>query len=254
MEKPLKGKIALVTGASKGIGKAAALRLGHEGAAVIVNYASDRDGAHNVAQLIRTAGGMAVALQGDVGKVVNIRRMFAEVDGILKGWGAKTFDILVNNAGVFPMGGPADATEEVVDQMFGVNVKGLFFMTQEAVKRMAGGGRIVNVSSVLTRAADPALGIYCASKGAVDIMTRDFAAHLGPRGITVNSVQPGRTVTDGTAARRSQEVLDRIAGNTALKRIAYPDDIADAIAFLCGHDARWVTACRLEVSGGYRLS
>ena len=254
MTKALQNKVALVTGASKGLGKAIALRLARDGAAVIVNYASDKAGAEGVVQAITKDGGKAYALQGDVSKVAAIKKMFTEIDGILKTHGAKSLDILVNNAGVFPMGGLEDATEETFDKIFNTNVKGLFFTTQEAAKRLSNGGRIVNISTGLTRFTAPPLALYSASKGAVDIMTRDFAATLGARGITVNAVHPGLTATEGTSGMTSnKDMVGDVISGTALGRLGQPDDIADAVAFFCSNDARWTTAQHLEASGGVRL-
>lgn len=254
MTKPLQNKLALVTGASKGLGKAIALRLANDGAAVIVNYASDKAGAEGVVTAITKAGGKAYAVQGDVSRVANIRKMFGEIDGVMKAHGAKTLDILVNNAGIFPQGGLEDATEEVFDNVFNTNVKGLFFTTQEAVKRMGQGGRIVNISTGLTRFTAPPLAIYSASKGAVDILTRDFAATLGSRGITVNAVHPGLTATEGTSGMTSnKDMVSDIVKGTALGRLGQPDDIADIVAFFCGNDSRWATAQHVEASGGVHL-
>ncbi len=255
MTKPLQNKVALVTGASKGLGKAIALRLAKDGAAIIVNYASDKAGAEGVVQAITKDGGKAYAVQGDVSKVENIRKMFSDIDGVLKTHGAKSLDILVNNAGIFPQGGLEDATEETFDNVFNINVKGLFFTTQEAVRRMAKGGRIVNISTGLTRfTAAPMLTIYSASKGAVDILTRDFAATLGGRGITVNAVHPGLTATEGTSGMTSnKDMVGHIVSGTALGRLGQPDDIADVVGFLCSNDARWTTAQHIEASGGVHL-
>jgi len=250
MEEPLQNKIALVTGASKGLGKAIALRLAKDGATVIVNYASDQAGAEGVVTQISKNGGKAHALQGDLSRVDNIKKMFAEMADL----GFKKLDILVNNAGVFPPGGLENATEETFDKIFNINVKGLFFTTQEAAKRMQDGGRIVNISTGLTRYTSPVLGLYSASKGAVDIMTRDFAAILGPRGITANAVHPGLTATEGTSGMTSNKnIVAEIVKGTALNRLGEPSDIADIVAFLCSNDARWVTAQHIEASGGARL-
>ena len=241
----MKNKIALVTGASKGIGKAIALRLAQDGVEVIVNYATDKAGAEGVVQQIIKSGGTAKALQGDVSIIAGIQKMFSGIDKL---------DILVNNAGVFPMGGLTDATEEIFDKIFDVNVKGLFFTTQEAAKRMADNGRIVNISTVLARIATTSMGVYAASKGAVDIMTRDFAKLLGSRGITVNAVRPAFTKTEGTSGMvANKELVEGFVKDTALGRVAEPKDIADVVAFLCSDDARWVTAQIIEASGGYHF-
>lgn len=251
---PLQNKSALVTGASKGIGRASAERLAKDGAFVIVNYAHDKDGAEATVKSITSKGGKAVALPGDLSDVAKIRKMFGEIDSILKSQGLKTLDILVNNAGVYPMGTLEDTTEETFDKVFDVNVKGLFFTTQEAVKRMGSGGRVINVSTTLTRVGSNSMLVYAASKGAVDILTRDFALALGPKGITVNAINPGLVRTEGTAGMTADEGnMKRFAGATALGRIGEPKDIADVIGFLANDNARWVTAQTIEASGGYHL-
>lgn len=251
---PLQNKAALVTGASKGIGRAAAERLGKDGAFVIVNYASDKAGADATVKSIQSKGGKAVSVQGDVSKVANIKKLFAEIAEILKKEKLKTLDILVNNAGVFPMGTLFDTKEEDFDKIFAVNVKGLFFTTQEAVKLMGQGGRVINISTTLTRVGSGGMLAYAASKGAVDILTRDMAIALGPKGITVNAVSPGLTRTEGTAGfTTDNETVKVFAEKTALGRIGEPQDIADVVAFLANDNSRWVTAQQIEASGGYQL-
>ncbi|MCK5555432.1 MAG: SDR family oxidoreductase [Alphaproteobacteria bacterium] len=250
MPKPLQNKTALVTGASKGLGKAIAMRLARDGAAVVVNYASDKAGAEDAVYQIVKGGGRAYALQGDISKVANIRKMFVDMEKA----GFKFVDILINNAGVYPAGGLEDATEEIFDRIFDVNVKGLLFTTQEAVKRMPDGGRIVNISTDLVRVSVPAISVYSSSKGAVNVMTQDFAAALGSRRITVNAVSPGLTMTEGTSGMMTDsEWVVGYVKDTALGRMAEPRDIADVVAFLCTDDARWITAQIIEASGGYRL-
>ena len=250
MPKPLQNKTALVTGASKGLGKAIALRLACDGAVVVVNYASDKAGAEDAVYQIIKSGGRAYALQGDINKVANVRKMFVDMEEA----GFKSVDILINNAGVYPAGGLDDATEETFDRIFDVNVKGLFFTTQEAVKRMPDGGRIVNISTDLVRVSVPAMGVYSSSKGAVNIMTQDFAVALGSRGITVNAVSPGLTATEGTSGMmKNKEWVEEYVKDTSLGRMAEPRDIADVVAFLCTDDAKWVTAQIIEASGGYHL-
>jgi 3-oxoacyl-[acyl-carrier protein] reductase len=250
----LQNKSALVTGASKGIGKATAERLAKDGAFVILTYSSDKAGAEAAVKNIASKGGKAAAVQGDVSTVPGIKKLFGEVDAALKAAGLKNLDILVNNAGVYPMGGIEDTTEADFDRTFAVNVKGLFFTTQEAVKRMQSGARIINISTTLTRVGSPQLLAYSASKGAVDILTRDLALALGPKGITVNAVNPGLVRTEGTAGMTSNnEVVQNFAGQTALGRIGEPQDIADVVAFLANDNARWVTAQTIEASGGYHL-
>lgn len=250
----LHGKSALITGASKGIGKAAALRLAADGAFVIVNYASDQKGAEDAVASITSAGGKAVVLQGDVSTLTGIQKMFTQVDQILASAGFKTLDILVNNAGVYPTGSLFDTTEEDFDKIFNVNVKGLFFTTQEAQKRMGDGGRIINISTALTRFASNSMVAYSASKGAVEIMTRDMAQALGPKGITVNAINPGMIRTEGTAGMTgNSETVEKISRQTALGRIGEADDISGIIAFLASDQSRWVTAQKIEASGGYHL-
>jgi len=250
MPKPLQNKTALVTGASKGLGKAIALRLARDGAAVVVNYAFDKAGAEDVVYQIVKDGGRAYALQGDISKVANIRKMFIDMEEA----GFKSVDILINNAGVYPAGGVEDATEEIFDKIYDLNVKGLFFTTQEAVKRMPDGGRIVNISTDLVRVSVPAMSVYSSSKSAVNTMTQDFAEALGNRRITVNAVSPGLTMTEGTSGMmKDSEWVAGYVKDTVLGRMAKPRDIADVVAFLCTDDARWVTAQIIEASGGYRL-
>ena len=250
----LQNKAALVTGASKGIGRAAAERLGRDGAFVIVNYSSDKAGAEATVKAITAKGGKAVALQGDISKVANIKKMFAEISDILKKEKLATLDILVNNAGVFPMGTLFDTKEEDFDKIFDVNVKGLFFTTQEAAKLMGQGGRVINISTTLTRVGSNSMLAYAASKGAVDILTRDMAMALGPKGITVNAVNPGLTRTEGTAGFTTDNAaMQMFAEKTVLGRIGEPQDIADVIAFLANDNSRWVTAQSIEASGGYHL-
>ena len=250
----LQNKAALVTGASKGIGRAAAERLGRDGAFVIVNYSSDKAGAEATVKAITAKGGKAVALQGDISKVANIKKMFAEIAEILKKEKLSALDILVNNAGVFPMGTLFDTKEEDFDKIFAVNVKGLFFTTQEAARLMGQGGRVINISTTLTRVGSNSMLAYAASKGAVDILTRDMAMALGPKGITVNAVNPGLTRTEGTAGFTTDNAaMQMFAEKTVLGRIGEPQDIADVIAFLANDNSRWVTAQSIEASGGYHL-
>ncbi len=255
MTKPLANKVALVTGASKGIGRAIAIRFARDGATVLVNYASDKTGAEKTAQEITSSDGKAFAIQGDLSTLPNIKKMFSETDLILKNNNLKKIDILVNNAGIFPMGELETTSEEIYDRIFDINVKGLFFTTQEAVKRMNRGGRIINISSVAAHLASTGLCAYGASKAAVDQLTTNFAEELGRKyGITVNSIRPGLIRTEGTSAmHEDKELVQRLSDQTALGRIGEPEEIASIAAFLASDDARWVTGETIEGSGGHYL-
>ena len=251
---PLQNKSAFITGGSKGIGRAVAMRLAKDGAFVIISYASDKKGADSTVQSILSKGGRAVAIQGDVSRVYNVKKMFGEVMKAMKDNGFKTLDILVNNAGVYPMGTLEDTTEEDFEKTFAINVKGLFFCTQEAVKFMGEGGRVINISTTLTRVGSSRMLAYAASKGAVDVLTRDLAIALGPKGITVNAINPGLIRTEGTSQMTADnENVKRFSDETALGRIGEPQDVADVVAFLANDNSRWVTAQRIEASGGYHL-
>ena len=255
MTKPLKDKTALVTGASKGIGRATAIRLAHDGACVLVNYASDKAGAEKTVADIAKNGGRAFAIHGDLSELGHIKKMFSVIDLTMKNNNLKNIDILVNNAGIFPSGSLEDTTEETFDRIFSINVKGLFFTTQETVKRMPKGGRIINISSVVARLASTGLCAYGASKAAVDILTLNFAEELGrKKGINVNSIRPGLIRTEGTSGMtHDAELVKHITQHTALGRLGEPEDVADAIAFLAGPDSRWVSGQTLETSGGHYL-
>jgi len=251
---PLQNKTALVTGGSKGIGRAVALRLARDGAFVMISYASDKKGADETVQAITSKGGRAVALQGDVSRHYNIKRLFVDVTKAIKDNSFKGLDILVNNAGIYPMGTLEDTTEEDFEKTLNVNVKGVFFCTQEAVKMMGEGGRIINISTTLTRVGTTNMMAYAASKGAVDVLTRDLAMALGPKGITVNAINPGLIRTEGTSKMTADnENMKKFSDETALGRIGEPGDVADIAAFLANDNARWVTAQRIEASGGYHL-
>ncbi|MBV9866221.1 MAG: SDR family oxidoreductase [Abitibacteriaceae bacterium] len=241
----LANKVAVVTGASRGIGRAIALRLAEDGAAVVVNYKNSGDAAQAVVQEIESQGGRAVALQADVANLSDVRRLFEEVE--------RTFahiDILVNNAGWADFKPLENITEEHFDTLFNLNVRGLLFTTQEAVKRMNDQGRVINISSGITRANAAGGSVYSGSKAAVEAFTRCWAAELGPRGITVNTVSPGMTQTDLMTEVIPAESLDAMIAQTPLGRLGQPADIADVVAFLCSDEARWLTAQNLLVNGG----
>ena len=241
----LDGKVALVTGASRGIGRAIALRLGRDGAAVVVNYSGNHEAANETVSAIEAASGRAVAVQGDVGKVGDIQRLF---DSTFEHFGR--LDILVNNAGVFFTKPVADVTEEEFDRIFAVNVKGTFFACQQAATRMADGGRIINFSSSTTAMMLPAYGAYVATKGAVEQLSHVLAKELGSRGITVNVVSPGPTDTELFGQGKTEQDKQRFAQMAALGRLGQPKDIADVVALLVSDDASWITGQNIRANGG----
>ncbi|MGD8961912.1 MAG: SDR family oxidoreductase [Desulfobacterales bacterium] len=242
----LTGKIALVTGSSRGIGRAIAERLCREGASVVINYVSNANSAEETAAEIKAAGGDAVALPADVAKLEDIQRLF---DQTIEHFGR--LDILINNAGIRISKNVADIHEAEYDRLFAINVKGTFFTCQQAVHRLSDGGRIINISSAVTRMMLPGYSIYAASKGAVDQITRVLARELGGRHITVNAVAPGPVDTELFRDGKSDEQIQQLAQMAALGRVGEAQDIADAVAFLAGDDARWITGQTIHVNGGF---
>ncbi len=245
----LSGKAAVVTGASKGIGAGIARALAAEGAAVVVNYASSKEGAEKVVADIRAKGGKAVAVQGDVAKAADVKKIFAEAKHAFG-----RLDILVNNAGVYNLQ-PLDAlSEEDFHRHFDTNVLGLLLATQEAVKHFGDGGSVINISSVITSINPPNSVVYAATKGAVDAATRVLSKELGPRKIRVNAINPGVVDTEGTNAAGviGSEFEKQFVALTPLGRTGQPDDIAPVAVFLASEDSRWVTGETLVASGGLR--
>lgn len=241
----LAGKVAIVTGASRGIGRAIALRLSQEGASVVVNYARGAEQAKDVVSAIEAAGGKALAVQADVSKTAEIRDLFDRTQETYS-----QVDILVNNAGVILYKPVAEVTEAEFDNLFAINVKGTFFACQEAAKRMAEGGRIVNFSSSTTAIMMPTYGVYVATKGAVEQLSRSLAKELGDRQITVNVISPGPTDTELFTVGKTAEQIQRFTQMTALGRLGKVEDIADVTAFLCSEQARWITGQNIRVNGG----
>jgi 3-oxoacyl-[acyl-carrier protein] reductase len=237
--------VALVTGASRGIGRAVAQRLARDGADVVVNYAGSRDAAGAVIRDIEQAGGRAIAVQTDVSQVPEVLRLF---DGTFDAFGR--LDVLVNNAGVILYKFLADTTEAEFDRLMAVNVKGTYFCCQHAARRMADGGRVVNFSTSISGLMQPTYSTYAASKGAVEQVTRVLAKELGPRRITVNCVAPGPTDTELFGEGKTEEQKQAFGRMAALGRLGRPEDIADAVALLCGPDAGWVTGQTVRVNGG----
>lgn len=244
----LANKVAVVTGASKGIGAAIAKALGAAGASVVVNYASSRSDAERVVDAILAGGSKAIAVQADIGKQADVARLFEETRAAFGG-----LDILVNNAGMYRGAALADITEELFQRHFNLNVLGVIFATQEAVKLFGPeGGRIVNTSSVVSTLSLPGNGVYNATKSAVDALTRTFAKELGPRKIRVNSVNPGLVETEGVHAAGFIDHGAQFAAVTPLGRIGQPSDIAPGVVFLCSDDSGWMTGETLYLTGGLR--
>jgi 3-oxoacyl-[acyl-carrier protein] reductase len=244
-DRPLDGKFAIVTGASRGIGRAIALRLAEDGASVAVNYRSNADAAEIVVTAVKDLGGEAIAIQADMGDVNQIRRLFSQTLHIFGG-----LDILVNNAGTAAFAPIVDIDESLFDLLFAANCKGVFFAMQEAARHLRDGGRIVNISSGITILGGPGGSAYAGTKGAVEQFTMAVAKELGARGITVNTVSPGGTETDLLDAAVSKEYQAVMAGNSAFGRLGQPDDIADVVAFLCSDGGRWITGQNIRATGG----
>jgi 3-oxoacyl-[acyl-carrier protein] reductase len=250
MSKKLAGKVAVVTGASKGIGAAIAKHLAAEGAAVVVNYSSSKEGADRVVADVARDGGKAVAVQANVAKPADIRRLFAETK---KAFGR--LDVLVNNAGVYEFAPLEEITPEHFHKLFDLNVLGLLLTTQEAVKHFGpDGGAVVNISSVASTLAPPTTAVYSGTKAAVDAVTRSLAQELGPRKIRVNSINPGMVETEGvrSAGIDKSDFRKQTEATTPLGRIGQPDDIAPAAVFLASSDSGWLTGETLYISGGLR--
>ncbi|MCU0626087.1 MAG: SDR family oxidoreductase [Gemmatimonadaceae bacterium] len=246
MSRPLAGKTALVTGASRGIGAAIARRLAADGAHVIVHYGASRDGAEQVVADIRAAGGTADAVQADLDQPNAAAQLATAV-------GAPTIDILVNNAGIAPFAGIAQTDEATFDSIVNVNMRSLFFVTQRFLARIPDGGRIINLSTRVTKTTFPGIPVYSASKGFVDVLTLHMAAELGARSITVNAVAPGAVDTQMSAWVRAPGGAETIAQVQALPGIAQPERIANVVSFLAGPDGAWTTGHVLDASGGTKL-
>ena len=250
MAKKLDAKVAVVTGASKGIGAEIARHLASESASVVVNYASSKAGADKVVADITAKGGKAVAMQADVAKPEDVKRLFADTKTAFG-----PADVLVNNAGVYEFSPLEAITPEHFHKQFDLNVLGLILATQEAAVQFGErGGAVVNVSSVAAAAALPTASVYSATKAAVDAVTRSLAAELGPKRVRVNSVNPGMIETEGThtAGITESDFRRQIEAQTPLGRIGRVDDVAPVVTFLASDDAKWVTGQVLYVSGGNR--
>jgi NAD(P)-dependent dehydrogenase (short-subunit alcohol dehydrogenase family) len=251
----LTGKTALVTGASRGMGRGIAQRLAADGALVAVHYRGDRDAAEETVSTIEQAGGKAFLMRAELGLEGDVETVLA---GLTAGLSGRPLDILVNNAACGNLdtlfaGAIGQLTPQQFDEVFAVNVKAPFFLIQALLPLMRDGGRVINISSLSTRIAVPQQIAYAMTKGAVETMSRTLANELGARGITVNTVAPGATDTDINEFLHAPEIRAGMTAITALGRIGRPADIADAVAFLASEDARWITANTLDATGGMFL-
>ena len=250
----LTGKIALVTGGSRGIGSAIALRLGAEGALVAVHFNTDRAAATAMVAAITAAGGTAFALAADLAQPHAAEQLFVAFDASLRQRGDKPrLDILVNNAGIGSRDTIENVSEADFDRIVAIDLRAPFFVMQQALSRLVDFGRIINISSTAARIGYAETPVYAAAKAALESLTLSTAKRLGARGITVNAVAPGAVRTDLNPLARDPQSAQQIASETLLGRIGEPEDIADVVAFLASEDARWITGQVIEASGGLRL-
>ena len=238
-------KVAIVTGASRGIGKAIALRLGRDGFAIAVNYSSNQAEAQAVVTEIEAAGSQAVAIQADVSKTEDVAKLFDQTEQAFGG-----VDVLVNNAGIMKVGTIADASEDIFDRTFAINVRGTFNTLKQAARRIRAGGRIINFSTSSTPLSLPGYGIYCASKAAVEVLGSILAKELRGRQITVNTVAPGPVGTELFFEGKTSEQVDRLAKLSPFERLGEPEDIARVIAFLAGPEGGWISGQTIRANGG----
>jgi 3-oxoacyl-[acyl-carrier protein] reductase len=246
----LQGKVAVVTGASKGIGAGIARALGAAGASVVVNYASDKAGADKAVADIKAKGGQAIAVKGDVSKSADVKRLFEETG---KAYGK--LDVLVNNAGVFKFAPLEQSDEAEYQRQFGINVWGTIQTTREALPLFGPeGGSVINISSIVSRMGIPGSAIYAGTKGALDTITQVLASELGPRKIRVNSINPGMVESEGTHAAGiiGGDFQKNIEASAPLGRIGQPEDVAKVAVFLASDDSGWLTGERISASGGHR--
>lgn len=251
-----KSRVALVTGGSRGLGKNMSIALANKGIDVVITYNTNREAAEKVVTAIRSLGRKSTAFQLDTSKIDTFPGFFQELSAWLKKeYGGPNFDFLINNAGIALYAPLMEVTEQQMDAIFNIHYKGVFFLTQNALRYINDGGGIVNVSSGLARIMMPGSSVYGSLKAAVETLTRYMAKELGPRRIRVNVLAPGAIETDfgGGRVRDNRELNNQIAGMTALGRVGQPDDIGKVVAFLCSEDASWINAQRLEVSGGQAI-
>lgn len=243
--KSLQDKVAIITGASRGIGAEIAKAIAQAGASVVINYTNNRSATDLVVSEIKSLGGNAISVRADVGDSVEVKALF---DTAITHFGK--IDILINNAGTAIFKAIQDTSDEELDRIFAINVKGTFYCLREAATRLSNGGRIINISSSVTRLILPTYGAYAATKGAVEQLTRVFAKEVGPRGITVNSISPGPTNTELFLEGKSEETIQRLAAMSAFGRIGETEDIAKVVLFLASEGAAWVTGQNIGVNGG----
>ena len=241
----VKNKVAIVTGASKGIGAAIAKTLARAGAMVVVNYSGSQKAAEEVVEGIISSGGSAIAVQADVSKTFDVKRLFDET---IARYGR--VDVLVNNAGIMITRLIADTTDEDFSKQFDINVKGVFNTLREAATRLADNGSVINFSTSVNRIMLPTYATYVATKAAVEQLTRVFAKEVGKRNINVNSVSPGPTNTELFVTGKSEETINRLASLSAFNRIGDPKDIAELVLFLASDEAKWISAQNIGVNGG----
>lgn len=251
----LKGKVALVTGASRGIGRAIATRLAQEGALVAVHYGTSRAAAEEVVHDIEQNGGTAFTIGTQLGSLESIQTLYKTLDDLLKERTGDThFDILVNNAGIGLVAPIEDTTEEAYEEVMKINVKIPFFLTQQALPRLRDEGRIINLSSAVTRISLPIIPAYSMTKGAINTLTLVLSNQLGSRGITINAIQPGFIATDMNAAMLQDPASQKYGADfSVFGRWGQPEDVADIAAFLASSDSRWVTGQLIDASGGSHL-
>jgi len=242
----LDGKIAIVTGASRGIGRMIALKLASLGAQVVVNYSQSSDKANEVVAQIEEQGGAAIAIQADIGRISEIEKLFSET---INRFGK--VDILINNAGRILYKAIADVTEEEFDTLFAVNVKGTYFAIQQAMKYMENGGRIINFSTSVNGQMFPTYSVYSGTKGAVEQFTRQLAKEFGPKQITINTVAPGPVNTELFSADKTPEQIEALSKMNAFGRIGEPEDIANVVALLVSEQSQWITGQTIRVNGGF---
>lgn len=242
----LNGKVAIVTGASRGIGRQIALQLAHAGAKVVVNYSSNKDKANEVVGIIEQFGGQATAIHGDLSQVSEVEALFAQT---IAQYGR--VDILVNNAGIMECTSIAEVTEEQFDRLFAINVKGTYFACQQAMVHMEKGGTILNFSTSVSGAMLPTYSVYAATKGAVEQLTRQLAKEFSVNDIVINCISPGQVSTELFLNGKSPELIESFSRMNAFGRLGEPEDIANAVELLVSDKARWITGQTIRVNGGF---